>query len=137
MLKNWSALQLTWWTGPRVWRSLPMPLVLRPSTRWQHWAHSFAYLFFSCGHLSAEQSVTLDWTICIGRGFPGNKNWGRWGRYSLQVFYWPWNLHCAQKKLISMIGFSFSKQTKLHLLQFRDIIAACTILRTKWDKNKI
>lgn len=69
--------------------------------------HSLTYLFFSCRCLSAEQSVTLDWTICIGRGFPGDKNWGRWGRYSVQVFYWPWNLHCVQKKLIKMRKFDF------------------------------
>lgn len=98
-------------------------------------AHSLAYLFLPRGHFSAEQSVTLYWTICIGRGFPGNKNWGRWGRYGLQIFYWPWNLHCLQEKLVSTRRSSFSKQTEFHLLQFKEIIAPCTIFRTIWNKN--
>lgn len=90
------------WAVSRACGSFPISAALGLSNGWKHptdgssVVHSFTYLFFSRGHLSAEQSVTLDWTICIGRGFPGNKNWGRWGRYSLQVFYWPWNLHCIQ-----------------------------------------
>lgn len=94
-----------------------------------------AYLFLPSRHLSAEQSVTLNWAICIGRGFPGNKNWGRWGRYSLQVFYGSRNLHCVQEKWISTRGFSFSKHSELYLLRCEEIIAACNIFKTIWNKN--